>query len=115
MVDALSDLYRTLSRMGRQANQGEIGVVIDGKYYGITEYAANGQIDNRMTLAYLCKSRKRWRCHCPSPITDGGFKSLSLLIPWQLVGMLVPRKGENSTANKHSSDRANGVAKVRRD
>lgn len=38
-VDALADLYRTLSRMGRQANQGEIGVVIDGKYYGITEYA----------------------------------------------------------------------------
>src|SRR5262245_29173160 len=36
---ALSDLYRTLSRLGRQANQGEIGVVIDGKYYGITEYA----------------------------------------------------------------------------
>ena len=35
---ALSELYRTLSRMGRQANQGEIGVVIDGKYYGITEY-----------------------------------------------------------------------------
>jgi hypothetical protein len=35
---ALADLYRTLSRMGRQANQGEIGVVIDGKYYGITEY-----------------------------------------------------------------------------
>jgi hypothetical protein len=35
---ALDDLYRTLSRMGRQANQGEIGVVIDGKYYGITEY-----------------------------------------------------------------------------
>src|SRR6266581_2411876 len=38
-VAALGDLYRTLSRMGRQANQGEIGVVIDGKYYGITEYA----------------------------------------------------------------------------
>ncbi|HZV06488.1 MAG TPA: hypothetical protein VE999_15515 [Gemmataceae bacterium] len=35
---ALAELYRTLSRMGRQANQGEIGVVIDGKYYGITEY-----------------------------------------------------------------------------
>ncbi len=35
---SLVDLYRTLSRMGRQANQGEIGVVIDGKYYGITEY-----------------------------------------------------------------------------
>lgn len=37
---ALADLYRTLSRMGREAKQGEIGVVIDGKYYGITEYAA---------------------------------------------------------------------------
>jgi len=24
--------------MGREANQGEIGVVIDGRYYGITEY-----------------------------------------------------------------------------
>jgi hypothetical protein len=36
---ALAEVYRTLSRMGRQANQGEIGVVIDGKYYGITEYA----------------------------------------------------------------------------
>ena len=36
---SLAELYRTLSRMGRQANQGEIGVVIDGKYYGITEYA----------------------------------------------------------------------------
>jgi hypothetical protein len=37
-TNALSELYRTPSRMGRQANQGEIGVVIDGKYYGITEY-----------------------------------------------------------------------------
>jgi hypothetical protein len=37
-TSALTELYRTLSRMGRQANQGEIGVVIDGKYYGITEY-----------------------------------------------------------------------------
>src|SRR5438552_1505061 len=37
-VAALTDLYRTISRMGRQANQGEIGVVIDGKYYGITQY-----------------------------------------------------------------------------
>jgi hypothetical protein len=38
-VAALTELYRTLSRLGRKANQGEIGVVIDGKYYGITEYA----------------------------------------------------------------------------
>jgi hypothetical protein len=37
-TNALSELYRTLSRMGREAHQGEIGVVIDGKYYGITEY-----------------------------------------------------------------------------
>jgi hypothetical protein len=37
-VEALTDLYRTLSRMGREAKQGEIGVVIDGKYYGITDY-----------------------------------------------------------------------------
>lgn len=36
--DALSELYHTLSRMGREARQGEIGVVIDGTYYGITEY-----------------------------------------------------------------------------
>jgi hypothetical protein len=38
---ALGELYRTLSRMGREANQGEIGVVIDGKYYGITQYAGD--------------------------------------------------------------------------
>jgi len=38
-AEALSELYRTLSRMGRETNQGEIGVVIDGKYYGITEYS----------------------------------------------------------------------------
>ena len=37
-TNALAELYRTLSPMGREANQGEIGVVIDGKYYGITEY-----------------------------------------------------------------------------
>jgi hypothetical protein len=36
-AEALTDLYRTLSRMGREAKQGEIGVVIDGKYYGITD------------------------------------------------------------------------------
>ena len=35
---AIEELYRTLSRMGRNAKQGEIGVVIDGKYYGITDY-----------------------------------------------------------------------------
>ena len=39
-IETLTELYRTLSRMGREGNQGEIGVVIDGKYYGITEYQA---------------------------------------------------------------------------
>jgi hypothetical protein len=37
-VATLTELYATLSRMGRDGKQGEIGVVIDGKYYGITEY-----------------------------------------------------------------------------
>jgi hypothetical protein len=37
-VPALEEHYRRLSRMGREAKQGEIGVVIDGKYYGITDY-----------------------------------------------------------------------------
>ena len=37
--ESLTDLSRTLRRMGREAKQGEIGVVIDGKYYGITDYA----------------------------------------------------------------------------
>lgn len=36
---ALTDLYGTLSRMGRETRQGEIGVVIDGVYYGITEFS----------------------------------------------------------------------------
>jgi hypothetical protein len=36
---ALGALYSVLSRMGRETNQGEVGVVLDGKYYGITEYA----------------------------------------------------------------------------
>jgi hypothetical protein len=39
-VEALTQLYRTLSRMGREGNQGEVGVIIDGKYYGITDYQA---------------------------------------------------------------------------
>ncbi len=39
-LESLAELYRTLSRMGREARQGEVGVVIDGKYYGITDYQA---------------------------------------------------------------------------
>lgn len=37
-VEALTTLYGTLSRMGRETRQGEVGVVIDGKYYGITDF-----------------------------------------------------------------------------
>ena len=37
VVDALRDF---LHRMGREANQGEIGVVIDGEYFGITDFDA---------------------------------------------------------------------------
>jgi hypothetical protein len=36
---SLEELYRRLSRMGRVTNQGEVGVVLDGRYYGITNYA----------------------------------------------------------------------------
>jgi hypothetical protein len=43
--ETLSQFYVTLSRMGREANQGEIGVVIDGKYYGITDYEGSTDVD----------------------------------------------------------------------
>ncbi len=39
-VEALTTLYGTLSRMGRETRQGEVGVVIDGKYYGIIDFTA---------------------------------------------------------------------------
>jgi hypothetical protein len=34
----LAELRRFLHRMGRDARQGEVGVVIDSTYFGITEY-----------------------------------------------------------------------------
>src|SRR5207244_518588 len=37
-VAALTALYQTVSRMGRETRQGEVGVVVDSKYYGITDY-----------------------------------------------------------------------------
>jgi hypothetical protein len=37
-AESLKALYSTLSRMGRETRQGEVGVVIDGRYYGITKY-----------------------------------------------------------------------------
>ena len=39
----LRDLRRFLHRLGREGRQGEVGIVIDGSYFGITEFdAADG-------------------------------------------------------------------------
>ena len=37
-MKALGIVSRVHRRMGCQANQGEMDVVIDGKHYGITDY-----------------------------------------------------------------------------
>ncbi len=44
-VSALSHVYQTLARMGRETNQGEIGVVLDGRYYGITDFSGADHVD----------------------------------------------------------------------
>lgn len=36
--ERLTLLREFLSRMGREANQGEVGIVIDGTYFGIVDY-----------------------------------------------------------------------------
>lgn len=36
--EAFSALRRFLHRMGRQARQGEVGIVVGAEYYGITEF-----------------------------------------------------------------------------
>lgn len=36
--ETLTRLRKFLHRLGREANQGEVGVVIGGQYYGITEF-----------------------------------------------------------------------------
>ena len=36
--EALARLRAFLHRLGREAQQGEVGIVFDGQYYGITEY-----------------------------------------------------------------------------
>jgi hypothetical protein len=35
---ALAELRRFLHRLGREARQGEVGVIVDGEYHGIVEY-----------------------------------------------------------------------------
>ncbi len=37
-VFALLELKEFLIRLGRETNQGEVGVVIDGIYYGFTQF-----------------------------------------------------------------------------
>ncbi len=36
--EALAELRRFLHRLGREGRQGEVGAVIGGRYYGITEF-----------------------------------------------------------------------------
>lgn len=36
--EALGQLREFLHRLGREAEQGEVGVIIGGRYYGITEF-----------------------------------------------------------------------------
>ena len=36
--EVVKRLKEFLCRMGRDANQGEIGIVIDGTYFGIVDY-----------------------------------------------------------------------------
>jgi hypothetical protein len=36
--DTLASLRQFLHRMGREANQGEVGIVVGGSYYGITDF-----------------------------------------------------------------------------
>ena len=65
----LTTLYRVLSEMGRQTNQGEVGVVLDGKYYGITEYAqeVSTMLSQRMKSRRLLKCRSRHCSRRPQP------------------------------------------------
>lgn len=40
--EALARLRAFLHRLGREAQQGEVGIVFDGQYYGITQYDEGG-------------------------------------------------------------------------
>jgi hypothetical protein len=41
--ETVKRLRAFLCRMGREANQGEIGIVIAGTYFGITDYEEGGE------------------------------------------------------------------------
>jgi len=40
--EVLKRLRAFLCRMGREADQGEVGIVIDGTYFGIIDYSDEG-------------------------------------------------------------------------
>ncbi len=40
--EVVKELRAFLRRMGRDANQGEVGIVIDGTYIGIVDYEDGG-------------------------------------------------------------------------
>ena len=42
-AETLAELRQFLHRIGREANQGEVGVVIGGQYYGIVTYDPSEQ------------------------------------------------------------------------
>lgn len=46
-VPALTEFYRALSRMGREANQGEVGVVIDADLFARTLDVHAGEASTR--------------------------------------------------------------------
>jgi hypothetical protein len=41
--EVLKRLRALLCRMGREADQGEVGIVIDGTYFGIIDYSDEGE------------------------------------------------------------------------
>jgi hypothetical protein len=41
--EILKLLRAFLCRMGREADQGEVGIVIDGTYFGIIDYEEEGE------------------------------------------------------------------------
>src|SRR5207244_13198355 len=57
-VEALTGLYGTLARLGRETKQGEVGVVIDGKYYGITDYGEERGMLSEQEIERALRARR---------------------------------------------------------
>ena len=39
----IHELRLLLSRIGRETNQGEVGIVIDGEYFGVVDYTVGSE------------------------------------------------------------------------